>query len=197
MPQHCQSDPRSRRHIYSFTPSIRSRGYVASERGDGNQQAGPRDKARIVLTIIMVRPGQSEVDCSNEILETMDMPAELVDLHRIVLNLARSREFPGGSSRHGYDFIAPLDSQGHIDPLLWKKYRNYCRVRRFWAERRTRSVVSSTSPVAPNTPGGCSTTIPMKLTTMRPATNSAHMHFFQASMFPSADRTATCRRFAS
>src|SRR6202051_4493299 len=81
----------------------------------------------------MGRPGQSEVDCSNEILETMDMPAELVDLHRIVLNLARSREFPGGSSRHGYDFIAPLDSQGHIDPLLWKKYRNYCRVRRFWA----------------------------------------------------------------
>ena len=63
----------------------------------------------------------------------MDMSAELVDLNRIVLNLARSREFPGGSSRHGYDFIAPLDSQGRIDPLLWKKYRNYCRVRRFWA----------------------------------------------------------------
>jgi hypothetical protein len=63
----------------------------------------------------------------------MDMPAQLVDLHRIVLNLARSREFPAGSSRHGYDFIAPLDSQGRIDPLLWKKYRNYCRVRRFWA----------------------------------------------------------------
>jgi len=33
------------------------------------------------------------------------MSAELVDLNRIVLNLARSREFPGGSSRHGYDFI--------------------------------------------------------------------------------------------
>jgi hypothetical protein len=56
-----------------------------------------------------------------------------VDLNRIVLNPARSREFPGGSSRHGYDFIAPLDSQGRIDPLLWKKYRHYCRVRRFWA----------------------------------------------------------------
>jgi hypothetical protein len=81
----------------------------------------------------MVRPGQSEVDCSNEIFETKNMLAELVDLNRILLNLARSREFPGGSSRHGYDFIAPLDSQGHIDPLLWKKYRNYCRVRRFWA----------------------------------------------------------------
>src|ERR1700721_242214 len=120
MPQHCQSDPRSRRYIYSFTSSICSRGYVASERVDGNQQAGPRDKARIVLTIVMVHPGQSEVDCSNEIFETMDMPAELVDLNRILSNLARSREFPGGSSRHGYDFIAPLDPQGRIAPFLRK-----------------------------------------------------------------------------
>jgi hypothetical protein len=48
---------------------IRSRGYAASERVDGNQQAGPRDKARIVLTIVMVRPGQSEVDRSNEMFE--------------------------------------------------------------------------------------------------------------------------------
>jgi hypothetical protein len=62
------------------------------------------------------------------------MPAELVDLNRILLNLARSRDFPDGSSRHGYDFIAPLDAQGHIDPVLWKKYRDYCRVRRFWAD---------------------------------------------------------------
>jgi len=62
------------------------------------------------------------------------MPAELVDLNRILLNLARSRDFPDGSSRHGYEFIAPLDSEGHIDPVLWKKYRDYCRVRRFWAD---------------------------------------------------------------
>jgi hypothetical protein len=61
------------------------------------------------------------------------MAAELVDLNRILLTLARSREFPDGSSRHGYDFIAPLDPEGHIDPILWKKYRDYCRVRRFWA----------------------------------------------------------------
>src|SRR3979490_570040 len=80
----------------------------------------------------MVRPGQSEVDCPNELFEPKDMPADLVDRTPILLTLARSREFPGGSSRHGYDFIAPLDSQGHIDPLLWKKYRDYCRVRRFW-----------------------------------------------------------------
>jgi hypothetical protein len=62
----------------------------------------------------------------------MEPLAELPDLHRILLNLARSREFPDGSLRHGYDFIAPLDPQGHIDPVLWRKYRDYCRVRRFW-----------------------------------------------------------------
>src|SRR6202045_5269981 len=81
----------------------------------------------------MVPPANPRLIARMRYSRTMDMPAELVALNRIVLNLARSREFPGGSSRHGYDFIAPLDSQGHIDPLLWKKYRNYCRVRRFWA----------------------------------------------------------------
>jgi hypothetical protein len=65
-------------------------------------------------------------------METLPELTELSDLNRILLHLARSREFPDGSSRHGYDFIAPLDAQGHIDPVLWKKYRDYCRVRRFW-----------------------------------------------------------------
>jgi hypothetical protein len=63
----------------------------------------------------------------------MQTLTELIDLNRILLNLARSKEFPYGSPRHGYDFIAPLDPEGHIDPILWKKYRDYCRVRRFWA----------------------------------------------------------------
>jgi hypothetical protein len=62
----------------------------------------------------------------------MQALTELIDLNRILLTLARSREFPDGSPRHGYDFIAPLDDDGHIDPVLWKKYRDYCRVRRFW-----------------------------------------------------------------
>jgi hypothetical protein len=53
-------------------------------------------------------------------------------LRRIRLNLARSKEFPEGSSRHGYEFVAPLDASGHIDPGAWRKYRDHCRVRRFW-----------------------------------------------------------------
>ena len=51
---------------------------------------------------------------------------------RIRLNLARSKEFPAGSARHGYEFVAPLDGKGHIDLQLWQKHRDHCRVRRFW-----------------------------------------------------------------
>ena len=50
---------------------------------------------------------------------------------RIRLNLARSKEFPQGSSRYGYEFVAPLDDKNHIDAALWKKHRDHCRVRRF------------------------------------------------------------------
>jgi hypothetical protein len=53
-------------------------------------------------------------------------------LKRIRLNLARSKEFPSGSRRHGYELVAPLDEFGHIDPQLWQRYRDHCRVRRFW-----------------------------------------------------------------
>lgn len=51
---------------------------------------------------------------------------------RIRLNLARSKEFPEGSTRHGYEFVAPLDAKDHIDAGLWKQHRDHCRVRRFW-----------------------------------------------------------------
>jgi hypothetical protein len=59
----------------------------------------------------------------------MTLPHEL---KRIRLNLARSKEFPSGSERHGYEFVAPLDARSHIDPQLWHKYRERCGVRRFW-----------------------------------------------------------------
>jgi hypothetical protein len=53
-------------------------------------------------------------------------------LKRIVLHLARSKQFPEGSARRGYEFVAPLDAKGHIDPLLWHQHQDHCRVRRFW-----------------------------------------------------------------
>lgn len=51
---------------------------------------------------------------------------------RIRLNLARSKEFQQGSPRHGYEFVAPLDGNGHIDVALWRAHREHCRVRRYW-----------------------------------------------------------------
>ena len=56
-------------------------------------------------------------------------------LKRIRLNLARSKAFPSGSARHGYEFVAPLDANDHIDVELWRKYRDHCGVRRFWADQ--------------------------------------------------------------
>lgn len=51
---------------------------------------------------------------------------------RIRLNLARSKEFPSGSAKHGYEFVVPLDGNGYIDAAQWKAHRDNCRVRRFW-----------------------------------------------------------------
>lgn len=51
---------------------------------------------------------------------------------RIRLHLARSKEFPQGSPRHGYEFVAPIDAKGHIDLDQWRQHRENCRVRRFW-----------------------------------------------------------------
>ena len=52
-------------------------------------------------------------------------------MKRIRLELARDHDFPEGSSRHGYEFVAPLDANGHIDAEAWKKVRAQCRVVRF------------------------------------------------------------------
>ncbi len=53
-------------------------------------------------------------------------------MRRIRLELARDHDFPNGSNKHGYDFAAPLDDQGHLLTDEWKANRERCRVRRFW-----------------------------------------------------------------
>lgn len=53
------------------------------------------------------------------------------------LELARTPEFPDGSSLHGYEFVAPLTPEGHLDAEGWKKHRKRCRVRRFWEGEAT------------------------------------------------------------
>lgn len=53
------------------------------------------------------------------------------NLKRVRLELARTSEYPEGNSGHGYEFIAPINNGGHIDPDEWKKHREHCRVTRF------------------------------------------------------------------
>jgi hypothetical protein len=142
------------------------------------------------LTIIMVFSGRSAICHSNGIFRDRTMPAELVDLNRILLTLARSREFPDGSSRHGYDFIAPLDPEGHIDPILWKKCRDYCRVRRFWVGEDDEVGRLVHKPGGAEHAAGFSSTIPVGMTTMKSVTSSVNMRFCRATMSRSAASSA-------
>jgi hypothetical protein len=55
-----------------------------------------------------------------------------MSLKTIRLELARSHEFPEGSSRHFYVLKAPLTREGQLDADGWKKQKELCSVRRFW-----------------------------------------------------------------
>ncbi len=55
-----------------------------------------------------------------------------MNLSIIRLELARDPTHPSGSAGHGYEFVAPLDAEGHIETEAWRKARGRFRVRRFW-----------------------------------------------------------------
>jgi len=55
-----------------------------------------------------------------------------MSLKYIRLELARDHEFPYGSRERGYEFIAPLDANGHLLADEWRTFRDRCRVKRFW-----------------------------------------------------------------
>ena len=53
-------------------------------------------------------------------------------LKKIRLEMARNPKFPEGSRNHGYELIAPLTGDGHLDVDAWSKHKDKCTVRRFW-----------------------------------------------------------------
>lgn len=55
-----------------------------------------------------------------------------MSLKRIRLELARSHNRPQGSTRHGYEFTAPLKADGHIDEQQFGAVKDACSVHRFW-----------------------------------------------------------------
>jgi hypothetical protein len=75
------------------------------------------------------QPCPSKKGNINEEIDVAILPPQF---RRIRLNLARSKDYPNGSERHGYEFAAPLTDDGHIDPELWRQNREHCGVRRFW-----------------------------------------------------------------
>ena len=50
----------------------------------------------------------------------------------IKLKLGRTEAFPSGSADHGYDIVAPLTDDGHLDEEVWRENRGKARVHRFW-----------------------------------------------------------------
>jgi hypothetical protein len=42
--------------------------------------------------------------------------------------------FPTGSAWHGYEFVAPLTTDGQVDRGTWNKLREVCRVTRYWGD---------------------------------------------------------------
>jgi hypothetical protein len=59
-------------------------------------------------------------------------PGTPASLHRVTLTLARCPDHPDGSAGRGYEIVAPLGPDGHLDAALWRETRDHCRVRRFW-----------------------------------------------------------------
>lgn len=55
-----------------------------------------------------------------------------MSLKKIILKLARTPEFPDGSDDIGYEFYAPLDSNGFLDKDVWNSEKDKCTVLHFW-----------------------------------------------------------------
>lgn len=53
-------------------------------------------------------------------------------MKKIRMELAKNEGFPSGSAQHGYEIIAPLDDNNHLDHVAWRELRDKCRVVRFW-----------------------------------------------------------------
>ena len=54
-----------------------------------------------------------------------------MSLMKIRLELGRTQDNPQGDPRHGYEFVAPLDHRGYLDPVEWKMEKERCAVYRF------------------------------------------------------------------
>jgi hypothetical protein len=113
---------------------------------------------------------------------------------RIHLELARSKECSNGSANHGYEFIAPLDADAHIDPVLWQKYRENCRVSRFWGDGEEIGYLLH-KPADKSTRAGSSITTSQHNMKMSLGTDLEPILFVSADTFLSRTRRASSTHF--
>lgn len=59
------------------------------------------------------------------------MPSLPPEFRQIRLELAREPGHPEGSSKTGYNLVAPLDQNQHLSAEVWRKHKEQCRVHRF------------------------------------------------------------------
>jgi glycosyltransferase involved in cell wall biosynthesis len=65
----------------------------------------------------------------------VNLPA---NFRKIRLELAREPGHPDGDSHTGYEFVAPLDDDGRLDPDAWSARAANCVVRGFAPDRNDR-----------------------------------------------------------
>ena len=51
----------------------------------------------------------------------------------IKLVLARTADHTSGSTAYGFDIVAPLTRDGHLDEVVWRDNKSKARVHRYWA----------------------------------------------------------------
>jgi hypothetical protein len=88
-----------------------------------------RGFARSVSKVFAVHQGSAKCDVVH--FRRKAMESEMA-LKRIRLELARTEGFPNGSPDHGYEFVAPLTTDGHLSAEEWRTQKDKCTVRRFW-----------------------------------------------------------------
>ena len=113
----------------------------------------------------------------------------------IRLELARSKDFPEGSTTHGYELVAPLDASGHIDSAVWQNIASTAALCDFGAKTR-RPGGWYISLVGPSTHAGSSIMTAAPMWTTRPATGSALIHSRKVITFQFAMKTTVCIRSA-
>ena len=114
-------------------------------------------------------------------------------LKRVILHLARSKDYPTGSALHGYEFVAPLDSSGHIDTSAWKRIANNAKCDDSGRVKPTNTASFFTNPAAVSMRVGCSTTIAAGTMTTKRAIALAPIALRLANISPYVIATMTIR----